>query len=109
MELPYRYVANLANELPDIPPDSIVSRSVSNEQGVTATLFGFATGQELSEHTSSYPAILHFLQGEAELMLRGERRLAQAGTWVFMPPHTPHSVLAKTTVVMLLLLFRGQS
>jgi len=28
-------------------------------------VFGFAQGEELSEHTASMPAVLHFLQGEA--------------------------------------------
>jgi quercetin dioxygenase-like cupin family protein len=32
---------------------------------------------------------------------------AQPGTWVHMPPNMPHSITAKTPVVMLLLLLRG--
>ncbi len=34
-----------------------------------SVLFGFAQGEELSEHTASMPAVLHFLQGEAKLTL----------------------------------------
>lgn len=71
-----------------------------------AILFGFAAGQELSEHTSSQSAILHILQGEAGLTLGDDSMEAQAGTWVYMPPRLPHSLYAKTPVLMLLLLFK---
>ncbi len=69
-------------------------------------LFGFAPGQALSEHTASQPATLTFLQGQAALTLGEETMDAQPGTWVYMPAHLPHSVLAKSPVVMLLLLLR---
>ncbi len=31
-------------------------------------LVGFAQAEELSEHTASMPAVLHFLQGEATVL-----------------------------------------
>jgi ferredoxin len=88
-------------------PDSIVSRTLHGDDGVKAVIFGFAAGQELSEHTASMPATLVFLQGEADLKLGEDRMSAQPGTWVHMPPNMPHSITAKTPVVMLLLLLRG--
>ena len=106
---PYTYIANIIEELPDIPPDSIVSRTLHTDDHVKAVLFGFAAGQELSEHTASQPALLYFVQGEADLVLGDDAQVAQPGTWVQMTPHLPHSVHAKTEVVMLLLLLRGGS
>jgi ferredoxin len=103
----YAYFANLIDTLPDIAPDSIVSRTLHGDDGVKAVIFGFAAGQELSEHTASMPATLVFLQGEADLKLGEDRMSAQPGTWVHMPPNMPHSITAKTPVVMLLLLLRG--
>jgi hypothetical protein len=49
------------------------------------------------------------VQGEADLVLGDDAQVAQPGTWVQMTPHLPHSVHAKTEVVMLLLLLRGGS
>src|SRR5262245_38414135 len=47
------------------PPDKgILSRTLHNDDRLKVVLFGFAPGEELSEHTASMPAILHFLQGE---------------------------------------------
>jgi quercetin dioxygenase-like cupin family protein/NAD-dependent dihydropyrimidine dehydrogenase PreA subunit len=104
---PYVYFPNLIESVPDIPPDSIVSRTLHADDEVKAVLFGFAQGQELSEHTASMPATILILQGEAALTLGSDRLEAHPGTWVHMPPNMPHSLLAETPVVMLLLLFRA--
>ncbi len=106
METVYSYTANLADLLPEIPADSIISRTLYAGDDVKATLFGFAAGQELSEHTASQPAIIHFLQGDADLALGDERHEAHPGTWAHMPAHLPHSIRARTPVVMLLLLIK---
>ena len=106
MNLPYTYIANLIEQVPDIPADSIVSRTLYSDDRLKTILFAFAPGQELSEHTSARTAILHFLQGEAELTLGGDRMTARAGAWVHMTSHLPHSIVAKTPVLMLLLMFQ---
>ena len=89
------------------PPDKgILSRTLFNDDRLKAVLFGFAQGEELSEHTASMPAVLHFLQGEAKVMLGDDTVEAQSGTWVHMPTGLRHSIQAKTPVVMLLLLMK---
>jgi len=90
--------------LPGVPPDSILSRTIFSGDGVTAVLFSFAPGTELSEHTAAKPAILHFLEGEAQLTLGTDPHPARPGTWVHMPAGLPHSVKAASAVRMLLLL-----
>jgi quercetin dioxygenase-like cupin family protein len=100
------WIEDLAALMPTIAPDSITSRTVLAGPGLKATLFGFASGQELSEHTASVPAVLHFLRGRARLTLGGNATTAAAGTWVYLPAHLPHTVSADEEVVMLLLLLR---
>ncbi len=104
----YTYWANLIDLVPDVPADSILSRTVYEDSHLKAILFGFAAGQELSEHTSTYTALLHFLRGEAHLTLGGDALEAAAGTWVRMEPRLPHSIVAKTPVVMLLLMLKTE-
>ena len=106
MEPTYRYIADLSQEMPNVPPDSIVSRTIYAGDDVKVTLFGFAAGQELSEHTASTPAIIHFLQGAADLTLGSDHLQARAGTWAHIPAHLPHSIVARTPVVMLLFLIQ---
>jgi len=103
---PYTYIANVSELLPDMPADSIISHTIYTDEHVKAVLFGFAAGQELSEHTASQPAILHVLQGEANLTLGDDSLEARAGAWIHMPPLLRHSIYAKTPVVMLLLLIK---
>jgi quercetin dioxygenase-like cupin family protein len=68
--------------------------------------FGFAAGQELSEHTASQPAMLLFIEGEADLTLGEDEHKAQSGTWVHLPARLPHSVKAKTRTLMILMLYK---
>lgn len=106
MDEPYSYFENLVSELPEISADSIISRTLYEDEQHKAILFGFAVGQELSEHTASQTALLYFVEGEAQLMLGEDERRASAGTWVRMAPRLPHSVLAETKLVMMLILFK---
>jgi len=103
----YSYIPNLLAQNGEIPAGSILSPTIYGDAQLKAILFTFAEGQELSEHTSTQTAILHFLQGEAEVTLGNETMAAQPGTWVRMAPRLPHSIVAKTPVIMLLLMFKG--
>ena len=112
----YTHFSDLAQEVQ--PPDKgILSRTLYNDDRLKAVLFGFAQGEELSEHTASMPAVLHFFQGEAKLTLGDdtvEAKLtlgddsvqAKPGTWVHMPAGLKHSIQAQTPLVMLLLLLK---
>jgi quercetin dioxygenase-like cupin family protein len=84
MTTPYTHINDLAKDVQ--PPDQgILSRTLHNDDRFKAVLFGFAQGEELSEHTASMPAVLHFLQGEAKLTLGDDTLDAKPGTWVHMP------------------------
>jgi quercetin dioxygenase-like cupin family protein len=101
----YMLIADLAREV-EPPENGTLSRTIYQDEHLKAVLFGFAAGQELSEHTASMPAILHFVKGEALITLGGNPSPASAGTWVHMPAKLPHSINAKTPVTMLLLLLK---
>lgn len=101
----YTHIIDLAKEV-EPPDDGILTRTLFNDDDVKAVMFGFGQGQELSEHTASMPAILHFISGEASLTLGDDTVEAQPGTWVHMPANLKHSVQTKTPVIMLLLLLK---
>src|SRR5262245_19124116 len=105
MSTSYTHFSDLAREAQ--PPDKgIVSRTLFNDDRLKVVLFGFAQGEELSEHTASIPAVLHFLRGEARLTLDDDAVESKPGTWVHMPRGMRHSIQAKSPVVMLLLLLK---
>lgn len=101
------FITNLNADYGDIPTDSIVSRTLLGNDNVKAVLFGFAVGQELSEHTASMPAIIHILSGEGILKLGEATHEVTAGAWAYMPAGLNHALTAKTEVRMLLLMLRG--
>ena len=100
-------VPNLDEIIAELPTDSIISRTIFEDPQQKVVLFGFAPGQELSEHTASHPAVLTIITGEAKLVLGDEEVDAQEGTWIHMPAQLPHSVLAKSPLVMLLTLMKN--
>jgi quercetin dioxygenase-like cupin family protein len=107
MDRSYTYISDLDKEV-EIPKDGILSRILLKDSQVNVTVFGFDAGQELSEHTAGSAAVIQIVKGEAVLTIAGEEMSAGPGAWLHMPARTPHSLVAKTPVVMLLLLLKSQ-
>ena len=84
--------------------NGIVSRTLLRTGQTRVVLFGFAEGQELSEHTSTQSAIVQILSGECEFSLAGKPHQVKAGDLVYMPPNLPHAVKATRQFSMLLTL-----
>jgi quercetin dioxygenase-like cupin family protein len=99
----YTHILDIAQEAAP-PADGILSRTICQTDRLKAVVFGFAQGEELSEHTAAKPALLYFAKGEARVGLGDDVHEARAGTWVQMSAGLKHSIQAKTPVVMLLVL-----
>ena len=84
--------------------NGIVSRTLLSTDTTRVVLFGFAEGQELTEHTSTQQAVIQILSGECEFSLAGEPRLVKAGSLIYMPPNLRHAVKATKPFSMLLTL-----
>jgi quercetin dioxygenase-like cupin family protein len=69
-------------------------------------LFGFAEGQELTEHTSTQHAVIQILSGACEFSLAGVPRHLKTGDLLYMPPNLAHSVKATQQFSMLLTLLK---
>jgi len=106
MNASYTLFANLAHQV-ETPADGTLSRTIYQDEQLKVVLFSFSAGQELSEHTASMPAIMHFLAGDAELTLGTDDVAAGPGSWVHMPAQLPHSIRARSPVVMLLTLLKS--
>ncbi|MFO0929497.1 MAG: cupin domain-containing protein [Gemmataceae bacterium] len=101
----YTLFADLAREA-EAPADGILSRTLYTDDRLKVVLFGFAAGQELSEHTAAKPAVMHFVRGEAAVTLGDDTVDAGPNTWVHMAPNLRHAIKARTPTVMLLLLLK---
>ena|SRR5579859_812789 len=98
-------IVSLAKET-QFAPNGIVSRTLLNVANARTTLFGFAEGQELTEHTSTQHALAQILSGECEFSLAGQPHLLKAGDLLYMPPNLAHAVRATKQFSMLLTLFK---
>lgn len=90
-------------------PEGIVSRTLWQNSETRVILFGFAAGQELTEHTSTQHAFVQILSGECKFVLGSEPHDLKAGDWFQMPPNLPHSVHATRQFSMLLTLSKAKA
>ena len=93
-------------DLIEFQADSIVSKTVFAGDHTKVVLMALDTGQELSEHTAAMPAVIHLLEGEADVGLVDDMHRLAAGAWVHMPENLRHSVRAVAPTVLLLTLFK---
>ena len=86
---------------------SVVSRTLIEKKTGTVTLFAFDAGQGLSEHTAPFDALVHLLDGEAEVIISGRPLRLKAGEIVVMPANEPHALRAPERFKMLLTMIRS--
>ncbi len=87
--------------------DSIVSKTLLDKPAGTVTLFAFDAGQQLSEHTAPYDALVQVLDGVGDIRIDGKQVAVGAGQVVIMPGNVPHSVSAGKRFKMLLTMIRA--
>ena len=85
----------------------IASRVLSKSAGGSATLFAFAAGEGLTEHTSPFEALALMLEGMLVLTIGGQAVEARRGDIVRMPANVPHALEASASSRMLLIMLRG--
>ena len=93
--------------LVDYQPGGIVSRALVQKSTGTVTLFAFDAGQQLSEHTAPFDAMVQAVEGTVELTIGGAIVHVPAGQTVVMPAGAPHSVRAVERFKMLLTMIRS--
>ncbi len=84
----------------------IASRVLAKTTGGNVTLFAFAAGQGLEEHTSPFDALVMVLEGALALTIGGAAVRATPGTLVRMPGGVPHALEAPEATRMLLVMLR---
>ena len=98
--------ANL-NTLIDYQEGSVVSRTLIDKQAGTVTVFAFDQGEGLSEHTTSYDALVYIIDGKAKITISGKPLSLKQGEIAIMPANLPHALSATTRFKMLLTMIRS--
>ena len=95
-----------AHDLLDYQEGSVVSRTLIDKKTGTVTLFAFDEGQGLSEHTAPFDALVHIIDGEAEITISGKAIHMKGGEMVIMPANEPHALRALKRFKMILIMIR---
>lgn len=85
---------------------SVVSREIIRKPAGTVTVFAFDEGEGLSEHTAPFDALVHVLEGEAEIRIEGKPYTVRAGEIIIMPAGKPHALKAVTRYKMMLVMIK---
>jgi quercetin dioxygenase-like cupin family protein len=85
---------------------AIVSKPVVKTPGGNISLFAFDVGQELSEHTAPFDALVQVIDGMAEIRINKNVHKLNAGESIIMPANEPHAVKAIQRFKMLLTMIR---
>lgn len=86
---------------------SVVSRMIINKDTGSVTLFAFDKEQKLSEHIAPFDALVQILDGEAEIIISGEKFVLQQGDMIIMPADKPHAVYAVEKFKMMLTMIKS--
>ena len=103
---PKAEILNLT-EMVSYQDGSVVSRQITKAETGNVTLFAFDAGQELSEHTAPFDALVHVVEGEAEILISGKPFSLKSGDAIVMPADEPHAVKATRKFKMLLTMIRA--
>jgi quercetin dioxygenase-like cupin family protein len=104
--LPIATVENLAL-LVEYQHGSVVSRQLIKKETGNVTVFAFDEGEGLAEHTAPFDALVHVLEGTAEISIAGEPRVVKAGEMILMPAGRPHALRAVKRFKMILTMIRS--
>jgi len=99
--------ANRVLALANYQEGSVVSRILVHRSTGSVTLFAFDEGQELSEHTAPFDALVNVLEGKAEIVIAGKPFQLGAGEVILMPANRPHALRAISRFKMLLVMIRS--
>jgi len=86
---------------------AVVSRTIIDKPQGTVSLFAFAEGEGLSEHTTPYDALVQVLDGEVEITIGGEAYRLVEGETIIMPADVPHALRALGRFKMLLVMVKS--
>jgi quercetin dioxygenase-like cupin family protein len=101
-------VAKVA-ELVAYQDGSIVRREIVKKPTGNVTIFAFDEGQALSEHKAPFDALVHGLQGEAEIHIAGKLHCLHCGEIILLPAQQPHALKALKRFKMILTMIRSRT
>ncbi len=89
--------------------NAIVSKHLLKKATGNISLFAFDKGEELSEHTTPFDAMVHVVDGKADIIIDGKSNVLKANETIIMPANVPHALKAIESFKMVLTMIRDKS
>jgi quercetin dioxygenase-like cupin family protein len=86
--------------------NAVVSKQVIKKPAGNITLFAFDKGQELSEHTAPFDALVQVLEGKVYIRIGKNEFMLEEGSSVIIPANVPHALNATEKFKMLLTMIK---
>ena len=86
--------------------NAVVSKQILKKKSGNVSLFAFAKDEGLSEHTAPFDAIVHIVDGKAEITIDGESHVLSTGESLIMPANIPHALMAVEEFKMVLTMIK---
>jgi quercetin dioxygenase-like cupin family protein len=86
---------------------AIVSKTVLKKETGNISLFAFAKGEALSEHTAPFDALIQVVDGKGEIVIGGESHILESGQSIIMPANITHAVKAVEKFKMVLTMIKS--
>jgi len=86
---------------------AIVSKTVLKKETGNISLFAFAKGEALSEHTAPFDAMIEVVEGKGEIIIGGRSFILESGQTIIMPANITHAVKAVEKFKMVLTMIKS--
>lgn len=98
-------ILNFSKEI-SYSADCVTSKIIYKGPNIILTLFALAKDQSIAEHTTPFDALVQMLEGTAELVIGGEKKVLKTGESIIMPAKIPHALFAVENYKMLLTMMK---
>jgi len=88
---------------------AIVSKHILKKETGNVSLFAFDKGEGLSEHTTPFDAMVHIVDGKADIIIDGKSNILEANEIIVMPAKIPHALKAVESFKMVLTMIRDKN
>ena len=91
--IPIEEIFSLTDQV-EYLPGQVVSRTISQNDAQSLTIFAFDKGEEISSHSSHGDPLITVLDGEGRVTIDGKQSVLHQGESILMPAGKPHTVFA---------------
>ena len=87
---------------------AVVSKHILKKASGNISLFAFDKGEELSEHTTPFDAVVLIVDGKADIIIDGVLNVLESGDTIIMPANIPHALNAIEKFKMVLTMIKSK-